>query len=156
MTVEPEESKPARASARRNSLVELCHDFRIANARLNRRLRQEKADNRLTDGQLSALGALSTHGPQTLSQLSEHERVTLPSASRTVNSLEQAGLVGRSGSADDGRKVMLSVTDAGEAVMSEVRRQRDEWLVKRVSKLTPAQRQTLAEATELMKEITQS
>jgi DNA-binding MarR family transcriptional regulator len=134
-------------------VAELSHDFRMANGRLARRLRQEKAENELTGGQFSALGTLFVEGPLTLGELSEHERVTPPSMNRTVNALVEAGLVKRDGSADDGRKVVLTATEAGLALMRETRKRRDAWLAKRIIKLSPEQRRVLADAAVIMKEL---
>lgn len=141
---------------RRSTVAELSHDFRIANGRLTRRLRQEKAENELTAGQFSALGTLFVEGPLTLGALSEHEHVTPPSMNRTVNSLVEAGLVQRAGSEDDGRKVVLSATERGLALMRETRKRRDAWLATRVGALTPEERRVLAEATRIMRGLADS
>ena len=143
-------------TGRRSTVAELSHDFRIANGRLARRLRQEKAENELSGSQFSALGSLFVEGPLTLGELSEFERVTPPSMNRTVNALVEAGLVQRAGSADDGRKVVLTATDAGLALMRETRKRRDAWLVQRVMKLSPEQRRVLAAATAIMKGLADS
>lgn len=147
---------PTASPGRRSTVAELSHDFRLANGRLARRLRQEKADNELTAGQFSVLGTLFVEGPLTLGELSEHERVTPPSMNRTVNALVDAGLVHRAGSLDDGRKVVLTATDAGLALMRETRKRRDAWLAQRVMKLSPEQRRVLAEATVIMKGLADS
>jgi len=149
---------PALATphSKRRTVAELSHDFRLANGRLARRVRQEQADNELTSGQFSALGAVFRLGPMTLSALSEEERVTPPSMNRTVNALVEAGLVDRAGSAEDGRKVVLTVTAAGLTLVRETRRRRDDWIAQRILRLTPEQRQTLAAATEIMKELANS
>lgn len=152
----PAPPAPPAPPGRRSTVAELSHDFRIANGRLSRRLRQEKAENELTGGQFSALGTLFVEGPLTLGALSEHEHVTPPSMNRTVNSLVEAGLVRRAGSEDDGRKVVLSATERGLALMRETRRRRDAWLAKRVGALTPAERRVLAEATRIMRGLADS
>jgi DNA-binding MarR family transcriptional regulator len=154
----PAPGHPAAATplAKRRSIAELSHDFRLANGRLARRVRQEQAENELTSGQFSALGAVFRLGPMTLSALSEEERVTPPSMNRTVNALVEAGLVDRAGSAEDGRKVVLTVTDSGLALVRETRRRRDDWIAQRILRLSPDQRQVLAAATEIMKELANS
>jgi len=140
----------------RRTVAELSHDFRLANGRLARRLRQERVDNELSAGQFSALGALFVQGPLTLRALSDHERVTPPSMSRTVNALVDAGLVHRADSSDDGRKVELTATDAGLELMRETRKRRDAWLAQRVAVLSAEQRQILAAATVIMGELADS
>ena len=146
----------AASSGRRTTVAELSHDFRLANGRLARRLRQEKADSELSGSQFSALGTLYFNGPFTLRELSEHERVTPPSMNRTVNALVEEGLVDRAGSADDGRKVVLTVTEHGRTLMRETRKRRDAWLAQRIGKLSPEQRRVLSEAMEIMRELTNS
>jgi DNA-binding MarR family transcriptional regulator len=137
-------------------IAELSHDFRLANARLARRLRQEKSVNDVTDSQFSALGAVYMAGSLTLGQLSEHERVTPPSMNRTVNNLVDAGLVARAGSPEDGRKVLLSVTEAGRILVEETRRRRDAWLAHRVLTLPASEQQVLTAATAIMKKLADS
>lgn len=137
----------------RVSTYELSSDLRIAVARLNRRVRAEKADGDLSDGQFSVLALLYRDGPHTLGQLSEHERVKPPSMNRTVNCLVGAGYVVREGSPDDGRKVILRLTDAGRELVDETRRRRDAWLDKRLEKLSTDQRRMLIEATRTIREI---
>jgi len=149
-------SPAVAASARPGTVAELSHNFRLANGRLARRLRQEKAENELSGCQFSALGALFIDGPLTLTELSELERVTPPSMTRTVKALVEAGLVHRAGSLEDGRKVVLTTTDEAAAIMYETRRRRDAWLVQRVARLSPEQRRVLAEATAIMKELADS
>lgn len=156
MTLLPPTPPATAPHTKRRTVAELSHDFRLANGRLARRVRQEQAENELTGGQFSALGAVFRLGPMTLSALSEEERVTPPSMNRTVNALVQAGLVDRAGSAEDGRKVILTVTPAGLALVKETRRRRDYWIAKRILRLTPEQRQVLAAATDIMKELTDS
>lgn len=152
----PASTPPDSAAGHRPTIAELSHDFRVANGRLARRLRQEKADNELSASQFSALGSLFFNGPFTLRELSEHERVTPPSMSRTVGVLVGAGLVHRASSADDGRKIILTVTDSGRTLMHETRNRRDAWLAQRIAKLSPEQRSMLSDAITVMKELTDS
>ena len=155
-TIAPASTPPDAPAGHRPTIAELSHDFRVANGRLARRLRQEKADNELSASQFSALGSLFFNGPFTLRELSEHERVTPPSMSRTVGVLVSAGLVHRAGSTDDGRKIILTVTDTGRTLMHETRNRRDAWLAVRLDRLSPEQRTVLSAAITVMKELTDS
>ncbi|MRG59722.1 MarR family transcriptional regulator [Agromyces sp. CFH 90414] len=122
--------------------------------RLARRLRQERADTELSGTQYSALAWTASEGSLTVGRLAELERVTPPSMNRTVNCLVDAGYVLREGSPDDGRKVLLRTTPAGEAVVRETRRRRDAWLAKRFAALTADERETLAKATAILGRLT--
>ncbi|MFO7689853.1 MAG: MarR family transcriptional regulator [Cryobacterium sp.] len=146
----------AESPDHRSTVAELSHDFRLANARLARRLRQEQAQNELSPSQFSALGTLFVEGAQTLSQLSERDRVTPPSMNRTVNALVAAGLVHRAQAHDDARKVTLTATNAGLELMRETRKRREAWLARRLEHLTPEQLRVLSEATSIMKELADS
>ncbi len=140
------------ATATRTSLAT---DLRIAVNRLSRTLRNQKADTSVTDAQFSALARLHRDGPMTLAELSRQDGVTPPSMTKTVAVLMERGLVSKRLHCDDRRKVLIGTTDAGAAFVEETRRRRDGWLSPRLSVLSPAQRQTLADATEIMRRLAQ-
>jgi Transcriptional regulators len=146
----------AGATTKRVATYELSTDLRIAVARLGRRVRAEKADDALSDGQFSVLALLFREGPHTLGALSEHERVTPPSMNRRVNALVDAGYLERESSPTDGRKVLLRATPQGAALVKETRRRRDEWLYRRLAALPAEQRQMLHEASTIMRELADS
>lgn len=135
---------------------DLSSELRASVIRVARRLRTEKADDGLTDGQTTVLGVLAVRGAQTLSQLSEIERLTLPSMNRTVNALVAAGYVERHPSTDDRRKVLLALSATGTDIVRETRRRRDEWLCGRLETLTPAQRSSLSEAAAVLQRLAES
>jgi DNA-binding MarR family transcriptional regulator len=143
-------------TATSNADHELSTDLRIAVARLSRRLRAEKADNELSDGQSSVLFFLVREGPHTLGALSEFERVTPPSMNRTVNGLVDAGYVERESDPDDGRKVVLRATEAGRTVVEETRRRRDAWLFLRLDELSRSEHELLSDAAVLLRKIADS
>ena len=135
---------------------ELSSELRVAVNRLARRLRAEKADTDLTDSQTTVLGVLAVRGALTLSELGEIERVTLPSMNRTVGILVDAGYIDREASADDRRKVLLTLSPAGVELVRETRRRRDEWLYQRLATLDPAQRGVVAAAASALRELSDS
>lgn len=145
------ERPTAAASARLRPLAEQGSELRIAVMRLARRLRQERSEAELSASQLSALAWISVDGPLTIGRLAELERVTAPSMNRTVNRLVDSGYVMRAGSPDDGRKVLVSTTEAGDTVVHETRRRRDAWLAKRLAALSAEDRATLAAATTILR-----
>ena len=134
----------------------LNDDLRIALMRLVRRMRLERADGDISDGQLSVLFVLWKEGPQTLGSLSEHERVSPPSMNRTVNALVDANLVTRNSSPDDGRKVLIEATDAGLEIAKETKRRRAVWFAQRLDALPREQRDTLAAAAPILRELADS
>ncbi|MFC4244138.1 MarR family winged helix-turn-helix transcriptional regulator [Gryllotalpicola reticulitermitis] len=136
--------------------LDLDAQLRIAVGRLNRRIRAEKASDDISDGQFSVLAQLFREGPHTVGELAEAERVTPPSMNRRVNALVAGGYVAREGSPDDGRKVVVRVTPAGASFVTETRRRREHWLHKRTRDLSPEQRETLRQASVIMKDLADS
>ncbi|ODT42029.1 MAG: MarR family transcriptional regulator [Microbacterium sp. SCN 70-200] len=128
-------------------------DLRMATFRLARRLRAQRAVDTMSDGQFAVLAALSVHGPHTLGELADRERVSSPSMNRTVNCLEESGYLSRTPDETDRRKVNIALTDEGRDVVAETVRRRDSWLEGALADLTAQQRATLAEAAEIMREV---
>ena len=124
-------------------------------ARLARRLRQERQSD-LTATQLSVLGTIRTKGPLTPGAIAAHERVQPPSMTRTVNRLVDAGLATRVQHPDDGRQVLITISDKGEDVLDEERARRDQWLARRLAELTTADRRLLRDATALLDKLATS
>lgn len=136
--------------------LDLDAQLRIAVGRLNRRIRAEKASDDISDGQFSVLAQLFREGPHTIGDLAEAERVTPPSMNRRVNALVAGGYVAREGSPDDGRKVVVRISDAGAAFVTETRRRREHWLNRRTRDLSAEQRELLRQASVIMKELADS
>lgn len=134
-------------------LVAEASALRMGTFRLARRLRAERAVDSMSDGQFAVLAGLRIHGPQTLGELADRERITPPSMNRTVNCLEEAGYVARTAHEHDRRRVVVSLTDAGDAVVDETVRRRDAWLEEALASLSDDERGILAHASEIMREV---
>ena len=132
------------------TIAEQSSELRLATFRLSRRLRAEKTDEALSDGQVAVLGVLFRQGAQTLTQLAERERVSAPSMNRTVNCLEETGYLQRVADDIDRRKANISLTDAGRELVKATASKRDAWLTMRLRELSKEDRAVLARAAELM------
>ena len=132
------------------TIAEQSSELRLATFRLSRRLRAEKTDEALSDGQDAVLGVLFRQGAQTLTQLAERERVSAPSMNRTVNCLEEKGYLLRTADDVDRRKANITVTDAGRELVKATTSKRDAWLTMRLRELSKEDRAVLARAAELM------
>lgn len=128
-------------------------DLRMATFRLARRLRGERAVDAMSDGQFAVLAALKVHGPHTLGELADRERVTAPSMTRTVGALEDAGYLTRTPADDDKRKVTIELTSSGREVVEETVRRRDAWLEALLAALPADDRAALARGAALMREL---
>jgi DNA-binding MarR family transcriptional regulator len=132
----------------------LASELRIGVARLARRLRNERDPaNPLSVGSMGVLGVLIRNGESTIGQLAAHERVQPPSMTRTVNALVDAGYVTRRASADDGRLVLIELSEKGRQTLLADRKQRDAWLARRLSELTQPERDLLRQVAPLIERL---
>lgn len=123
----------------------------MATMRLRRRLVLERhPDNELSLTQMAVLGTLHGAGELTVGELAERERVRPPSMTRTVGCLESGGYVVRRGSAADGRRVLVALTDLGRTALLADRRRRDAWLARQLADLTPQERDVLRRAAPML------
>jgi DNA-binding MarR family transcriptional regulator len=131
----------------------LAAELRVSLMRVVRRLRAEKSDQDLTDTQYAVLAVLDRYGPMSPGELAERERVQPPSMTRIVAALAELGLVTRTAHPLDRRQVVVTLAPEGAAVVRETRRRRDAWLALRLAELTPAEREILAEASEILRRV---
>ncbi|WP_426322092.1 MarR family winged helix-turn-helix transcriptional regulator [Microbacterium sp. E-13] len=143
-------TEPGVNAGAHHDLSPAASRLRIATFRLARRMRTQRAVDSMSDGQFAVLAALKVHGPHTLGDLAERERVSAPSMNRTVNCLQDSGYIVRGADENDGRKVVISLTPEGEAVVEETARRRDAWVEASLAELTPAERATLDAAAQIM------
>lgn len=129
---------------------ELVAALRVGVMRLARRLRLERSGSDLTLTQLSALGTLARYGDLTIGELAAIEKVKPPSMTRTVNCLEDAGLVSRTAHETDGRQVVVGLTEEARAVLDEDRRRRDAWLARHLADLDAGERDLLRAVAPLL------
>lgn len=119
--------------------------------RLLRRLRTTSSESLLTPTQRSVLSRLEREGPATTAALARAEFVRPQSMRLTLGALEDQGLVARAPDPADGRKSVMSMTDAGRAAMGAVRTAKHNWLAEAIAaEFDGAERETLAEATALL------
>ncbi len=130
--------------------------LRLGVMRLARRLRVERDGNDLTFNQLAALGTLRRGGPLTVGEIAAQENVKPPSMTRTIASLEEAGLVTRRPSETDGRQVVVELTDRAVQVMDEDRARRTAWLTQRLGDLSPADVELLSRVAPLLERLASS
>jgi DNA-binding MarR family transcriptional regulator len=86
---------------------------------MRRRLRQTQVESDLTLPETSALVRLDRGGPTTASALARLEEISQQSMGATLATLEQRALVERRPDPDDGRRAVISLTDAGRALLRE-------------------------------------
>lgn len=127
--------------------------LRLSATRLARRLRQQ-SDTGLTPTQLSALAAVERHGPLTLGDLAQHERVAPPTITKVVAKLEGDGLLTRQSDPEDRRATLVAATRAGRRLIEATRTRKDAWLAARISSLSADDQARLEQALDVFDELT--
>jgi DNA-binding MarR family transcriptional regulator len=103
------------------TVEEVAAALRTAAGNLYRRLKQSPIEGEATLAETSTLGRLERNGPATSSDLARADRISPQSMGVTVAALEERGLIERSRDPLDGRRVVLSITEAGRQVVHDKR-----------------------------------
>jgi DNA-binding MarR family transcriptional regulator len=109
---------------------EVAGALRVSIGLFVRQLRQVRAEGELTLPETSALARLDRGGPTTSAALARLEQISPQSMGATLGALEARGLVERRPDPGDGRRVVLSLTEAGLEALRSRRNQRTEQLAK--------------------------
>lgn len=128
---------------------DLAGRLRLAIARTARRLRQE-AGGGLSPTLTAALATIERHAPLTPSDLAARERIQRPTATRLLARLEESELIGRMPDPGDGRSFLVFPTDAGRALIAELRTRKTAYLARRLETLPSEDRATLERAAAIL------
>ncbi|MFC5501454.1 MarR family winged helix-turn-helix transcriptional regulator [Lysinimonas soli] len=120
--------------------------------RLNRRM--QAATGGLSHGLLSALAMIARHGPLRLSDLAQLESVSAPTMTRTVAELESRRLVERSADPEDGRAVLVAITDDGTDAILAARATRAAVVSELLERLAPAELAAISGALPALEHLT--
>jgi DNA-binding MarR family transcriptional regulator len=137
-----------------SDLLRSAGELRIAVGRIVRRLRQEWEAGDLTAAELSMLARLEQDGPCGPVALAEAEQVTPPVVCTTVAGLQRQGLVQRDPDPCDGRRVILSVTPAGQAELTARRSALSQRVAAALADgFSPGERQQLIDVVPLLQRL---
>jgi DNA-binding MarR family transcriptional regulator len=138
-------------------VVDVAGALRVSMGLLFRRLRQIKAEEELTLPESSALARLDRGGPTTAGALARLEQISPQSMGATLGALEARGLVDRQPDPGDGRRAVLSVTEAGRELLRDRRNGSTERLASALSAaFTPAELEQLLAAAPLIERLAQT
>lgn len=143
-------------SSHEGSAEQLATVLRDAITRLNRRVRQSRPVGDLTVAQLSALTSLELAGELSPRELADVERVRPPTMTKIIGKLEEGGLVRRTPHPTDRRQVIIAPTERGRAVYAQFEQVRNTWLARHLADLTPAEREILRRAAEILQKVVRS
>jgi DNA-binding MarR family transcriptional regulator len=131
--------------------AEVAAALRLSVGRIARRMRQAHTVGEVTLSESSVLARLDREGPDSPGSLAESERVRPQAMATTLAALELRGLVSRRQDPADGRRAVVSVTDAGRKVMADRRSESVQHLSTVLEQeLTPAERRELLAVLPLL------
>jgi DNA-binding MarR family transcriptional regulator len=138
------------------SAARAARDLRVVVSRVRRRLKEVYDAGDLTPSQTSVLSRLDKDGAASASDLAAAERVRPQSMAATLAALDEHGLIQRRADPGDGRRQLISLSDAGRELIDDSRQAREEWLSRALQdRYTEAERRTLIEALALLDRLTQ-
>jgi DNA-binding MarR family transcriptional regulator len=132
---------------------QVAAEIRGTLAVLYRRIRQTKQIGDLTLPESSVLSRLQNLGPTTGATLAKLEQISPQSIGATVASLEDKGLIQRSADPSDGRRVILSLTSAGDATVQARRDARNQQFTRALNALSAEERAQLHQAMPLLERL---
>lgn len=132
-----------------------AHSLAYAVARLNRRLRQERRSD-LTPTQLSVLGTVFRCEPATPGHIAAEEGVKPPSVTRILNQLAEADYINRIPHPQDGRQVLIELSENGRERLAAESQRRNAWLQEQLELLDQADRALLQEAATVLARLAES
>ena len=122
-----------------------------------RRLRQVPAEGELSLPESSALRRLERGGPATVTALAKAEQISVQSMGATLHTLEARRLIERHPDPADGRRSVMSVTEAGLVALSDKRNARIAQLAHALAaEFTPAELGQLMAAIPLIERLAEN
>ena len=134
-------------------VVELADALHSAAIHLLRQVRLEDRASGIGPAQLSALSVLVFGGSKSLKQLAEIEQVKPPTMVRIVQGLVEQRLATTRADKQDARKLHISATARGKAVMQRARLRRVEALALVLNEKSPAERTEIAKAVAILRNL---
>jgi DNA-binding MarR family transcriptional regulator len=135
--------------------VELANRLRPVLLHLNRHLRREAHAEGITGGQASLLAQIRSNPDLGVRDLAAREGISAPAMTRYLDRMEKAGLVVRTRSLEDARRIKLALTPKGVRALRSVRRRRTAWLAERLEGLSPAELAAVDRAIEALSRLSE-
>jgi DNA-binding MarR family transcriptional regulator len=133
---------------------ETAATLRTSLGTLMRKLKHVQPGDELSMPETSTLSRLDRNGPATSSDLARLDKISPQSMGATIAELERRGLVARSRDPEDGRRVVLSVTEQGREVIRDRRGARTELIAQALADgFTEAERAQLRAVTPLLERL---
>lgn len=136
---------------------ELAAELRTTFGQLKRKLRRHGGLNDFTSSQIGVLVRLEKDGPATVSSLARAEGMRPQSMSAVIAPLEEMGFVAGAADPNDGRKTLMSLTEACKKWVEDGRAARQDWLAQAIQqKLSPEEQKGVSSAIQLLARLTET
>ncbi len=131
---------------------EIAANLRVAISRLVKILRSEtRGDELLSLTERSTLVLIYQSTGTLPSELASIEKVTTQSMSQIIHKLLGLGFIKKTSSKTDGRKVIITITNAGKKFVENKRHEKQEWLAKAINeKATQKEKEILKHAIKVL------
>jgi DNA-binding MarR family transcriptional regulator len=136
----------------RSDQIDYVSKHLLPGAGLLVRLLVREAGGELSRTEVGLLNTLSS-GPRRITELAELEGLAQPTMTSLVKQLEQQGLVRRDRQADDGRVVLVHLTDNGAAALADYLARVRKLLGTFLTEIPDEQVEALAGATEALAQL---
>ncbi|MGZ3883731.1 MAG: MarR family winged helix-turn-helix transcriptional regulator [Bacteroidia bacterium] len=135
--------------------AELSSSLRTVVSGLHKSLRKQMSPvSTYSMTEIETIALLTRHAALLPTELAALTRVKTQSMSQIINKLTEQGVVKRTPSRDDKRKVYISLTAAGKKMVEKTRYERDAWLKGVIEKaLTDKERDLLVKALAVMNKL---
>ncbi len=148
---------PAAPATSAADVDQIAAELRVSIGLLVRRLRQVPVKGGLTLSETSALARLDRGGPTTPGELAKQEQISPQSMGATLAALQARGLIERRPDPGDGRRAVMSITDAGLDLLRSRRNAKVRQLARALAaEFTPAELERLADAAPLLERLGRS
>ncbi len=145
----------SQATKQQLEAMAVADSLRPTLLRLGRELRREKIAG-VSPHQVGLLVSIKYAPGVTVGELAAAERVSTAAMSKRVSRLERDGLVARTQSDTDRRRVGLTLTEDGQRTLRRVRSRRTAWLASRLGALTPSELAAVGAAAEPLARLLES
>ena len=96
---------------------------------------------------------LLRHCSLSLSELAEHQAVSLPTMSNSITILEERGWARRTRSEVDRRVVLIEITDEGRAVLAHVEAQMEQRVAEIIASLDETEQTTISSGLRMLRDM---
>jgi DNA-binding MarR family transcriptional regulator len=142
----------SRRTPTRSAQIDYVASELVPRAALLTRLLLRQVDAELSRTELGLLRTLSD-GPRRITELAELEGLAQPTTTLLIKQLEEEGLVQRERRSDDGRVVLVDLTESGSDALEVYRERVREAIGEYLAEISDEQVDQLAAATETLAQL---